>query len=85
MGNILNRFEQKGIIAKDAIKQKGRPIDSGLPFVVWTTKLVNACRNPRNLFGGSFVKEKRIVMSRIGENSGHQGCSHVKTSGIFNP
>src|SRR3989338_4942673 len=59
ISDILNRFEKKGIIAKDAIKQKGKPrklsakdlekldkslskkpIKSGLPFVVWTTKLV---------------------------------------------
>jgi len=59
IGDILMRFDKKGIVAKDAIKQNGqpkklsepqckkvkkmlekKPIDSGFPFVVWTTKLV---------------------------------------------
>ena len=72
ISDILNRFEQKGIIAKDAIKQRGqpsklstkdikkldkilskKPIDVGLPFVVWTTKLIKYFIKKK--FGVSYV------------------------------
>jgi len=95
ISDILNRFEQKGIIAKDAIKQSGqpkklsaqdlkkldkalskKPIDSGLPFVVWTTKLVKYFIEKR--FGVSYVlMQIHRIMQKINFSMQKQRPEHL--------
>ena len=95
---ILNRFEKKGIIAKDAVKQKGqpirlstkdlkklnkalskKPIDSGLPFVVWTTKLVKYFIEKR--FGVSYVlMQIHRVLKKIKFSLQKQRPEHIRAN-----
>lgn len=98
ISDILNRFEQRGIIAKDAIKQKGqprrlsakdlkkldkalskKPIDSGLPFVVWTTKLVKYFIEKR--FGVSYVViQIHRILRKIKFSMQKQRPEHIKAN-----
>ena len=98
ISDILNRFEQKGIIAKDAIKQKGQPIRlsakelkklnnalskkplaSGLPFVVWTTKLVKYFIEKR--FGVSYVlMQIHRILKKISFSLQKQRPEHIKAN-----
>jgi transposase len=98
ISDILNRFEQKGIIAKDAVKQKGQPIrlstkdlkklnkvlskkpvDSGLPFVVWTTKLVKYFIEKR--FGVSYVlMQIHRILKKIKFSLQKQRPEHIKAN-----
>jgi len=98
ISDILNRFKQKGIIAKDAIKQKGqpirlsakdlkklnkalskKPIDSGLPFVVWTTKLVKYFIEKR--FGVSYVlMQIHRILKKIKFSLQKQRPEHIRAN-----
>lgn len=98
ISDILNRFEQRGIIAKDAIKQKGqprrlsakdlrklskalskKPIESGLPFVVWTTKLVKYFIEKR--FGVSYVvMQIHRILRKIKFSMQKQRPEHIKAN-----
>ena len=98
ISDILNRFEQKGIMAKDAVKQKGQPIrllgkdlkklkkalskkpvDSGLPFVVWTTKLVKYFIEKR--FGVSYVlMQVHRILKKIKFSLQKQRPEHIKAN-----
>ena len=98
ISDILNRFEQKGIIAKDAVKQKGqptrlltkdlkklnkalskKPIDFGLPFVVWTTKLVKYFIEKR--FGVSYVlMQIHRVLKKIKFSLQKQRPEHIRAN-----
>ena len=98
ISDILNRFEKKGIVAKDAIKQKGqprrlsvkdlkrldkslskKPINSGLPFVVWTTKLVKYFIEKR--FGVSYVLiQIHRILKKIKFSMQKQRPEHIKAN-----
>ena len=98
ISDILNRFEKKGIIAKDAIKQKGqprrlsikdlekldkslskKPIESGLPFVVWTTKLVKYFIKKK--FGVSYViMQIHRILKKINFSIQKQRPEHIKAN-----
>ena len=98
ISDILIRFEQKGIIAKDAVKQKGqpiklsakdlkklnralskKPIDSGLPFVVWTTKLVKYFIEKR--FGVSYVlMQIHRILKKIKFSLQKQRPEHIRAN-----
>jgi transposase len=98
ISDILNRFEQRGIIAKDAIKQRGqpirlstkdlnklkkalskKPIDSGLPFVVWTTKLVKYFIEKR--FGVSYVlMQIHRILKKIKFSLQKQRPEHIRAN-----
>ena len=98
ISDILNRFERKGIQAKDAVKQKGqpkrlsakdlkeldkalskKPIDSGLPFVVWTTKLVKYFIEKR--FGVSYVlMQIHRILKKIEFSMQKQRPEHIKAN-----
>ena len=98
ISDILNRFEKKGIMAKDAIKQKGqprrlsvkdlkrldkslskKPINSGLPFVVWTTKLVKYFIEKR--FGVSYVLiQIHRILKKIKFSMQKQRPEHIKAN-----
>jgi len=98
ISDILNRFEQKGIIAKDAVKQKGqpiklsakdlrklnkalskKPIDSDLPFVVWTTKLVKYFIEKR--FGISYVlMQIHRILKKIKFSLQKQRPEHIRAN-----
>ena len=98
ISDILNRFEQKGIIAKDAVKQKGqptrlltkdlkklnkalskKPIDFGLPFAVWTTKLVKYFIEKR--FGVSYVlMQIHRVLKKIKFSLQKQRPEHIRAN-----
>src|SRR3989338_8768053 len=98
ISDILNRFEKKGIVAKDAIKQKGqprrlsvkdlkrldkslskKPINSGLPFVVWTTKLVKYFIEKR--FGVSYVLiQIHRILKKIKFSLQKQRPEHIKAN-----
>lgn len=98
ISDILNRFEQKGIIAKDAIKQKGqpkrlsanelkkldealskKPIKSGLPFVVWTTKLVKYFIKKK--FGVSYVlMQIHRILKKIKFSMQKQRPEHIRAN-----
>lgn len=98
ISDILKRFEQKGIFAKDAIKQKGqpkklstkdikllertlskKPIASGLPFVVWTTKLVRYFIEKR--FGVSYVlMQIHRILQKINFSMQKQRPEHIRAN-----
>ena len=98
ISDILKRFEQKGIAAKDAIKQKGqpkklsikdlkilektlnkKPISSGLPFVVWTTKLVRYFIEKR--FGVSYVlMQIHRILQKINFSMQKQRPEHIRAN-----
>ncbi len=98
ISDILNRFEKKGIVAKDAIKQKGqprrlsskdlkkleksiskKPIDSGLPFVVWTTKLVKYFIEKK--FGISYVLiQIHRILKKINFSIQKQRPEHIRAN-----
>lgn len=98
ISDILNRFEQNGIIAKDAIKQKGqpsklsakdikkldkilskKPIDAGLPFVVWTTKLIKYFIKKK--FGVSYViMQIHRILKKIKFSMQKQRPEHIKAN-----
>lgn len=98
ISDILNRFEQKGVVAKDAIKQMGqpkklsdkdliklekalnkKPIDSGLPFVVWTTKLVRYFIEKK--FGVSYVlMQIHRILKKIKFSLQKQRPEHIRAN-----
>ena len=98
ISDILNRFERKGIGAKDAVKQKGqpkklsvknlkeldkalskKPIASGLPFVVWSTKLVKYFIEKR--FGVSYVlMQIHRILRKIKFGMQKQRPEHIKAN-----
>lgn len=98
ISDILNRFEQRGIAAKDAIKQVGqpkklsekdliklekalnkKPTDSGLPFVVWTTKLVRYFIEKR--FGVSYVlMQIHRILKKIKFSMQKQRPEHINAN-----
>ena len=98
ISDILNRFEKKGIIAKDAIKQKGqpsklsakdikkldkilskKPIDIGLPFVIWTTKIVKYLIKKK--FGVSYVSiQIHIILKKIKFSMQKQRPEHMRAN-----
>ena len=98
ISDILNRFEKKGIIAKDAIKQKGqpsklsakdikkldkilskKPIDIGLPFVIWTTKIVKYLIKKK--FGVSYVSMQiHRILKKIKFSMQKQRPEHMRAN-----
>jgi transposase len=98
VSDILNRFEKKGIDAKDAVKQNGqpsrlsskdikkldkmlskKPLDQGLPFVVWTTKLVKYLIKKK--FGVSYVSMQiHRILKKIKFSMQKQRPEHIKTN-----
>ena len=98
VSDILRRFEKKGIVAKDAIKQKGqpsklsakdikkldkmlskKPIETGLPFVVWTTKLVKYLIKKK--FGVSYVSMQiHRILKKIKFSMQKQRPEHIKAN-----
>lgn len=98
ISDILNRFDKRGIVAKDAIKQIGqpkrlsdkdinklekaltkKPIDSGLPFVVWTTKLVKYFIEKK--FGVSYVlMQIHRILKKIKFSLQKQRPEHIRAN-----
>jgi len=98
VSGILRRFEERGIIASQAIKQQGQPRKlssrqrvqlkemlsgspkkQGLPFVVWTTKLVQYFLHRK--FGVSYVmRQVQRIMKSLGFSMQKPRPHHLKAN-----
>ena len=98
ISGILARFEQRGIAAKDAVRQQGQPRkitekqmkqlkqmlnktpkEQRLPFVIWTTKLVQYIIKKK--FGVSYVlMQVHRILKRLGLSLQKPRPEHLKAN-----